>query len=428
MPIERLMIVDEDESNLLFFQVLLSELGLTKVYAVSSAHQALEEAKDRDIQMMVVAWEMKTMPGTVLIQKLRSMRGRRGIPYLIYSKRMAESDVKLASELGLQNLMSMPFDRAKAKAVLQDIMAKEDKPPYEETRLRKVEAALDESQPEEALKLIDDRLRRPGPYFIRGQLATAQAWMQMNQLSKAEPVVRKILEKEADHFEALNLLAQICSRTARHTEALGILEALTRSSSKNITTMLSLGSAYVSADRPEDAQKVFAQVEAIDKDNRDLKDERGKLAFKQGDLSLAAQLIKETDNGNQMARHFNNVAVGLVQQQQYDRAIETYEYAIKLLQERTKVHLLCYNLGLALNKKGDLARSFLELVKSYKSNPAYEKAYVALARLSKTMVEKGVAYDKALVKEVNAARRVQQAADAAAKAKEEAEAQLRDAS
>lgn len=422
MPIERLLIVDEDEANLLFFQVLLAELGLTKVYAVSNATRALTEAKDRDVQMAVVAWEMKTMPGTVLVQKLRARRGRRHVPYLIYSKRMTEGDVKLAGELGLGNILAMPFDRAKAKAVLAELMAKEAKLPYEETRLRKVEAALEDGKPEDALKLIDERVRRPGPFFARGQVATARAWMQLNQLSKAEPVVRKILEADKDHFEAQNLLAQICSRTARHAEALAILEALTRSSSKNLTSLLNLGSAYVSADRPDEAKKAFAQVEALDKDNRDLMDERGKLAFREGDLSLAAQLLKETENGDQMARHFNNVAVGLVQQQQFDRAIETYEYAIKLLQQRARVHLLRYNLGLALSKKGQLQRSFIELVLSYKSDPTFEKAYVALARVGKAMQEKGLAYDKLLVKEVNQARRLQQAAAEEARKKAAAEA------
>jgi tetratricopeptide (TPR) repeat protein len=417
MPIERMMIVDEDEANLLFFQVLMGELGLTQVYAVNNANQAIEEVKERDVQMIVVAWEMKTMPGTVLIQKLRSMRARRGIPYLIYSKRMSESDVKLAGELGLSNMLSMPFDRAKAKAVLSEMMAKEAKLPPEETKLRKAEGFLDEGRAEDALKLIDDRLKKPGPFFLRGQLVVVQAWMQLNQWSKAEPILRKILDEDKNHFEAQNLLAQILSRTGRHADALAILEALSKNSAKNMSLLLNLGSAYVSADRNDDAKKAFAQVEAMDKDNRDLKDERGKLAFKEGDLSLAAQLLRETDNGDQMARHFNNVAVGLVQAQQFDKAIETYEYAIKLLQARAKVHLLRYNLGLALSKKGDFARSFLELVTSYKSEPTFEKAYAALARVGKAMQEKGIAYDKQLVKEVNAVRKAQKATEAAAQAK-----------
>lgn len=427
MPIERLMIVDEEEKNLLFFQVLLSELGLTKVYAVANANEALIEAGDREIQMMIVAWEMSTMPGTLLIQKLRALRGRRHVPYLIYSKRMGPDDVNLAKELGLENVLPMPFDRATAKQVVTDIMAKEAKPAPEETRLRKIEAALDEGRAEEALKLIDDRLRRPGPFFLRGQYAMAQAWMLLNQLTKAEPIVRGILEKKPDHFEALNLLAQIYSRTARHADALGILEGLTRSGAKNITTMLNLGSAYVSADRIDDAKKQFSEVEKLDATNKDVKDEKGKLAFKQGDLSLAAQLLKETENGDQMARHFNNVAVGLVQQQNYDKAIETYEYAIKLLQSRAKVHLLQYNLGLALHKKGALQKAFTELVKSFKSDPSFEKAYLALAKVGKKMQDSGIAYDKTLVKEVNVARRLQKAAEDEAKAKAENET-ARDAS
>ena len=420
MPITRVMIVDDDEANTLFFQVVLKDLGEFQVITSPSGEEAIKAARDTDAQLVIVAWELKAMPGTVLVQKLKAARGRKYVPYLIYSKRMSEEDARLAREIGLPDVMTMPFDRTKATETLRTIIARESKVAPEEAKLRKIEGYLDEGKGEVALKLMDGRLQRPGPYFVRGQLALANCWMQLNQLTKAEPVVRKILEKDPDNFDAKNLLAQICSRTSRHDEGLQILETLAKDSSKNITTLLSLGSAYAEADRLDDAKKMLGKAEALGGDSGRLKDEKGKVAFKEGDFSLAAQLLRETENGEQLARHFNNVAVGLVHQQNLDKAIETYNYAVKFLQERAKVHLLRYNLGLALSKKGELAQSFVELVKSYKSEPRFEKAYAALARVAKRMHETGVAYDKTLAKEVNGIRRRLKEAEAAAAAKKEA--------
>ncbi|MCX6110005.1 MAG: hypothetical protein NTZ90_10435, partial [Proteobacteria bacterium] len=135
-----------------------------------------------------------------------------------------------------------------------------------------------------------------------------------------------------------------------------------------------------------------------------LKDEQGKLAFKEGDLSLAAQLLAETQNGDGLARHFNNMAIGLTHRQSFEQAIATYENAIKLLNNKAKTHALRYNLGLALAKKGELLRAFTELVASYKGDPSFDKAYAALARVSKQMTEQGIAFDKNLVREVNQLR------------------------
>src|SRR5262249_2572326 len=152
-------------------------------------------------------------------------------------------------------------------------------------------------------------------------------------------------------------------------------------------------SVYVDAERHDDAKKTFASVSTIDPDSPPLKDEQAKLAFKEGDLPLAAKLLAETQNGDAIARHFNNLAIALTHQQKFEKAIETYENAIKLLSDKAKLHALHYNLGLALAKKGDLARSFTQLAESYKGDPSFEKAYAALARVSKQMAEKGLAYD-----------------------------------
>jgi tetratricopeptide (TPR) repeat protein len=176
-------------------------------------------------------------------------------------------------------------------------------------------------------------------------------------------------------------------------------------SPKNITTLLSLGGAYVDADRHQEAQSVFQTVSALDPDSQDLKDARGKLAFKEGDVPLAAQLLAETQNGDAIARYFNNLAIALAHGGKFDKAIETYENAIKLLVTKARLSSLHYNLGLACAKKGDLARAFRELATSYKGDPTFEKAYVALARVSKQMKEAGQTYDAALAREVTALRR-----------------------
>lgn len=404
MAIQRFLLVDEVEANLLFFTVVLAELGYRDVLTAQTGDEALHKCKDQAVHFVIAAWEMQTMPGTLLVQKLRSGK-RKHIAYLIYSKRMSPEDLKLTQELGLNNVMTMPLDKEKAKATIKALLDEEAAISPEETRLRKVEALVAAERPSEALKLVDGRMKQKGPLFTRAQTALGHIWLSTNQLPKAEECLKAALAETPGALEATNLLANVYSRMGKHDEAIAILQALTDDSPKNLRTLLNLGSTYVEADRHEEAKKVFAAVSTIDPDNAELKDEQGKLAFKEGDLPLAAKLLAETQTGDALARHFNNLAIAYVHKQSFEKAIETYENAIKLLANKAKLSALRYNLGLALAKKGALERSFIELVASYKGDPSFEKAYAALARVSKQMTEQGQAYDKNLAREVNQIRK-----------------------
>lgn len=404
MGIDRFLVVDEVEANILFFTVVLGDLGFKAVFSSPTGTQALSDAAKHNIQFVIAAWEMQEMPGTLLLQRLRAGK-RKQLPFLIYSKRMSAEDLVLTRELGLPNVLSLPLDRERAKAEIKALIDAENAISPEEARLRKMEAYLQEGKPNEALQLFDAKLRKKGPSYVRALTLVGQTWLAVGQFQKAEKELKCALEEDPSAYDAANLLASLYSKTGRHDQAIAQLARMREASPKNITTLLNLGNAYVDADRHDEAKQTFETVSTLDPDNPTLKDERGKLAFKEGDLPLAAKLLAETQNGDALARHFNNLAIALTHAGKFDQAIGTYESAIKLLGNRAKLHALRYNLGLALVKKGDLPRGFEELAKSYKGDPSFEKAYAALVRVSKQMSEQGLAFDKGLAREINALRK-----------------------
>lgn len=413
MAIERIVIVDESDANVLFFEVVLKGLGMKDVQVGRGGNDALDVMKKKHSQFAIVAWEMNAMPGTVFVQKARQELRKRHLPYLIYSKRLTEQDLTLVKELGFANVLTMPLDKEKAAVEIKKVLDHENNLPREEARLRKIEALIEENKPSEALKLVDASLRKKGPFFVRSHVAIGQIWLNMGgQQQKAEAELKAALAEEPNNAEALNLMAGLFSKQGKHQEAIDLLKRLSESSPKNLGTMLNLGSAYVDANRHKEAKDVLARVSMLDPDSTRVKDESAKIAFKDGDMSLAAKLLAETRNGDNMARYFNNLAIAMTHRGDFGKAIETYENAIKLLGDKAKLSALQYNLGLAFAKKGDLTRSFVELVKSYKSDPSFEKAYAALVRIGKQMDEGGVPYDKQLVKEVNQARREHKAKEA----------------
>jgi tetratricopeptide (TPR) repeat protein len=404
MVIERFLILDDNATNTLFFEVLLKDLGYTAVFTSPTGDDALEIANKHHIQFVICAWELNGMPGTLFIQKLQAKKKHRFIPCIIYSKRMDNDDVTLTQDLGFKNILAMPFERDSAKEMIQHLIHHENNLNPLENRLRKMEMCLANGQPTEAFKLMSDDLFQNGPFMLRALMTTAEIFLALSKNDRAEKCIADALRQSPNNNKALQLQAKLHSKRGNHEEAIRILETLAANSPKNLTNKIKLGTAYIEAERVDDAKLTFEQVLDIDPDNQDCKDQMAVVAFQEGELQLAEQLIAETESGNELARIFNNMAISQVAKGNHDIGIVSYRNAMRLLADKARLHLLQYNLGLALRKKESYSESLQSLAESYCAEPRFEKAYVAVARIVKEMKEKGFTPDKSVIDQVKKAR------------------------
>jgi tetratricopeptide (TPR) repeat protein len=288
--------------------------------------------------------------------------------------------------------------------MIASIIAKESNLDPIEAQLRKIEDYISEGKPNEALKMINKKLFLAKGYQARAHTAMAEIWLKMLKFDKAQAAIEESLKTDPEYAPALRIKAKIASKMGRHEEAITLLQKMSTASPKNFSAKIDLGSAYINADRHDDAKKVLGEVLELDDDCQDCKDALATVAIKEGDMSLAAQLIAETENGDELASVFNNLAISQVGKGQFDKAIETYGNAMNLLADKARVHLLHYNLALAWKKKGDLKKCFDELCNSYLKEPSFEKAYASLARTLQEMKAKNIAADKNLISKVKQAR------------------------
>ncbi len=402
--IERVLVVDESESNLLFFEMVLQQTGKNfRIFTSTSANEAETLVKNENIQMVIAAWEMNIMPGTVLVQRLRNQRNR-NLPCLIFSKRMKEEDVTLVREIGLEDILGMPFDKEKALEMIQKMIQREDGITPIEKKLRKIETLIFENKPAEALKLIDASMTKPGSHLIRALTLIGEIWISTRHLDKALESLTKALVEDSGYVPALRLMAKLHSLQGNHEQAIAMLEKMTAKSPSNIQSLISLGSAYIDGDEHEKARKILENIENLDEGNQENRDQKAKLAFKEGQYSLAAELLSETQHGDELARNFNNMAIIKVVNQQYDEGISIYKNAISILMDKAKLHQLYYNLGLAHRKKGELVEAFENFCESYCLDPTFDKSYNTLVKVSQELKEKGIKPNGDWVKKVKAAR------------------------
>ena len=395
--IDKVLVIDESDANLLFWEMLLPELKLT-VFKSRAGAEALEIIEKESIPLAIVAWELTSMPGTVLIQKARESRKRRRMPFLIYSKRMSDDDVALARELGNESILSLPFDKEKVLEVLKKIISEENNPNPVEVKLQRMEEFLGEGKPTEVLKMIGPDVSKKGPHLPRYKTIVGETFLQIGNIEKAFRAVREAIELDGGYKPAQYLLGRLYTVSGQHDEAINVLKSLSSQSPKNIQALLHLGSAYINADKMEEAKKTVEQVGTIDKDNKAVNDNKGKIALKEGNLSLAAQLLSETQNGDEIARFYNSLGISMVAKGDYEKGIDTYQSALKILSNKAKVHLLYFNLALAYRKKGDKTNEVGYFCESYVAEPAFEKAYASIARALQEAKAKGVSVNSEQLK------------------------------
>ena len=377
--IERLLVLEDNDAQTLFWEMLIPEFNI-QVFKSRAGAEALEIVEKENIQMVVVAWELKSMPGTAFVQKARATRKRRRMPFLIYSSRMTAEDVSFAKDLGLDNLLPLPLDKTAARAMLQGIIERESAISPMEIKLRKMEDCLAEGRPSDVLKLVGPDVSKKGSHQPRYKTIIGETFLLCGQMEKAEKAIKEALELDPDYLPAKYLLARYYTIAGKHDDAIAMLDHMSNSNPKNMQTLVNLGSAYISADRVDEAKETVAKAKNLDLDTQDIKDVEGKIAVKEGNLSLAAQLFSETENGDEVARFYNSLAISLVAKGNFDKGIETYQSAIKILGNKAKLYLLFFNLALAYRKHGDHAQSLTYLCECYIADPGFERAYAAIAR------------------------------------------------
>jgi len=395
------LVVDHEPASLEYWTKLLNGVGVNGVIVAKTGEEAVGYLESASIA--IINWDLAGMGGAVFVQRVKSKKRMKYKPILVYSAQLTPEDVQLTKELGLENFFSFPFDESKIVPSVKDIVEKERKPPSTEFRLRKMEEALADQRLTDVLKIVND-LPKKGPHLTRTRTILGETYIAMGNFQRAELAIKDALKIDPEYQPAQFALARYYSLVGKHDDAIRLLDEIARKSPRNIGAMINLGSAFAQADRTSDAKSALSKVKKIDDTNQVVNDELGKIAVKEGNLGLAAQLLADTENGNEIARFYNSMGISLIAKGNFEKGIETYRSAIKLLGKKAKTYLVEYNMALAYKKKGDYKNCFEALCRSYMTEPSFEKGYASIVRTWKEMLEQKMKVDPELVRAVKSVR------------------------
>lgn len=394
------MVVDSNNNNTLFWEMAIKgEWADAKVVVCQQGYDAIDQAKAAKFDFFVASWDLQPMSGMVLMQNLKEMHRYKHAPYLLFSEVLGEDDLSLAHDFGITNYIIKPFEKEKVIEKLKGMLNDEANLDSTQRSLRKIEDWIFDGKVNEALKLITPLLDKKGPHLLRAFTLNGDLWSRTEKAEKAENSYKSALKIDENYAPALTGLGKLYVKLKRFDEGLPLLEKLHDSSPRNLMRMVNLGGAYLESGDENKAEEMYKKVQSLDETNVESRSGLGKLEFAKGNFDNAARLFRESGKGEELASYFNTMAISRVAKGAFDEGVQVYRNAMKVLPDRSKFHLLEFNIGLALRKGRKFGEATNAFARSLKENPAYEKAKVALTASVDEANKSKQPFDEKLVKD-----------------------------
>ena len=402
LDLKKILIVDQDLERGAKISQILENMGCEDIVVSGDVRESLNILRHENVPLILFSWDSGVPVGKVFVQKAKITRLH--VPCLAYSENISETDFKLANEIGMQDLIKVPFGEIELKERIESLLDYESNIHPLIKKIRKIEIQLHVNKPDKALKLIDYRITGSKDFIPECRTICAKVWFEARNFAKAEEYAKQALDYDPDYVEALHVLAKIYSSTKRHKDAIDLLKKMVANTPENIASLLSLANAHNLNNELKEADAVYDRILEMDEDNEGAATGKGVIAYKNGEFESAKKILRKCDQGIEAARFFNAIAIDKVNSDEIDSAIKVYNDALDLLENSEKKYLVGYNLALAYQKKEEFNRAFEIAAKIYIDYPDFEKAYATVVRSAKNMKLAGIQYDSMLAKQVRVMR------------------------
>lgn len=116
---KKLLVVDDNETNQAFIQVLLQRRQL-ELFAAHSAEQALAMCQQQHFDLILLDIRLPDLPGTEVAKRLRQQSAYRETPILAFTAHALEAEITEFKAAGMDDIVLKPLDPCKFDALLAE--------------------------------------------------------------------------------------------------------------------------------------------------------------------------------------------------------------------------------------------------------------------------------------------------------------------
>lgn len=279
MKNSRILIVDDDTTTLNQLEKIVKTLGFKEVLQVRGADNAWLVLKNKPVDCIICAYDMKDMSGTALLKIVRREKSSADIPFFMTDRAFTKIKVIKAGQIGVTGLFVIPYDE---KVLARKILAALDRPKepvVAKTRdtfefgVKLIERKEYDRAIEVFTALVSQK-ENPEYYFNIGYIKTSQG-------------------KHGEAIEAFSMATRLDRLFARAYEEMGRVYRLMGDLAKAEEYMHQAAEIYMDTDKIGAAEDVLNELLESGTDSLNIFNTLGVLYRKKGDPEAALAQYKK---------------------------------------------------------------------------------------------------------------------------------------
>ena len=354
--LDKAIIVDHDDAEVQSLSEALKKLGVQEIQHFDNPTDALTFYKENpDFDVLISEWRLRGMPGNIFLQRARQEVDSSTL-FLLFTSLVKDHDKAFLEEMGVAKVIPKPLSEEFFLSSLIQAL-KENRYPSKATSLtRKIRVYLNCGNKEEAThlanrlfadKTIPEKLKLP----IRAELAFMEKKYKM-ALSFA---VDSVKQSGVSIF-LLNIMGKCFMAEGQFRKALQCFNKAKAMSPENLERLCHIAEAHSELGEDRFAMRDMRQLQKLAPDAEIVQNTAVKVATNSDEPEAASSLMDQMGDISHLISFWNNQAVTYAKNSEYMQAMETYEKALRALDESNhsnQATAIRYNLALCHARKGN---------------------------------------------------------------------------
>lgn len=389
LGINRVIVVDPDETIQSSIVELMTEIGVNDVKCFSDGVSAAEHIKENpQPDLIIQEWRIPKLSGPMFIQRAIA-EGAAETPIIVLSSLVQPKDMPLIREIGVSNIVQKPFDRSEFMKCVIWTIQQERVPTESQTLEIKIRKQLKTKNFIEAEQLLA-RYEADAKIPEGRQLLMKAEWdYAKGDYLAAKTKCMKALKASADSVNAFTLLGRTLIQLRDFEGALKCLEKAQTMSPNNIARLCDIAESHTENGDLEAAKEAVEQAKDLDPDAVVVQEAEAKVAIADDNVGAAKKIMNSLEALENIISYMNNRAVAFAKTDRFEESLEEYDKTVKALPDDNfeMKSLVLYNNALALARANRLeeAKEKLDIVLAAPSEKIKAKAISLKTRIDQSL-------------------------------------------
>lgn len=392
LGLNKILIVDNDESIRNNVQSIFSEMGVEQVLTAEDGEEGIKLIEENeDIDLVIQEWRLPKLTGPLFLQKAQE-KAKKSFPFILLSSLVETQDQPFVKEMGVASVITKPIEQVEfTKSVIWTIQ--QDRLPTEQSSMeRKMRQYLGEGKVSEASEIKERYISDQSIKIGSKQSIEAEFSYQAKEYEKARDFGVESIKHSGDSIFILNLLGKTMMNLREFDVALKCFQKAQSIAPMNLERLCQIAEAHSEMGNEEEAKEAINEAQDLDPDSERVLETTAKVALNAGNSGGAKEIMSQLKAMENVVSYMNNQAVAMARCDMVNEGIQQYQTTLAAIPEARKdiLAIVSFNLALAHLRSGNPKASVEPLQTAIQHESKVKGKSEALLGKVQSAIKKGV--------------------------------------